>query len=177
MRGKGAYDNYPIGTVVAANALSLTIYACGATLIARLGTGWLAAYLVWAVWMEYRVLRGSCVNCVYYGKRCAFGKGVVCKWLLGQGNPRMFSRRKITWKNLLPDMATALVPLIVGIAYLFIGFRWITLGAVVILVLASSVGNSMVRGRLACKHCRQRLLGCPAERLFRKGQSGSNAGE
>jgi hypothetical protein len=165
------YGRYPLGTVVAANAVSLAIYASGAALIARLGTGWLVAYLVWALWMEIRVLKGSCVNCAYYGKRCAFGKGVVCGEVFRRGSPDRFIRRKISWKDLLPDFAIALVPVIVGAIFLITGFDWMTLGLVVILLLAASVGNSLVRGRLACKYCRQRLLGCPAERLFNKGQA------
>ena len=122
--------------------MSLTIYASGAMLIARLGAGWLAVCLACALWLEYRVLKGSCVNCVYYGKRCAFGKGVICSWLLKKGSLRRFSGRKISWKDLLPDLAIAFVPLIVGITYLVIDFRWTTLGLVVILGLACSVGNS-----------------------------------
>lgn len=169
------YGRYPLGTVVAANAVSLAIYASGAALISMLGTGWLVAYLVWALWMEYRVLKGSCVNCAYYGKRCAFGKGVVCGGVFRRGSPDRFIRRKISWKDLLPDFATALVPLVVGAVFLVIDFRWANLGFVAILVLATTVGNSTVRGRLACKYCRQRALGCPAERLFNKGQPRTSA--
>jgi hypothetical protein len=132
----------------------------------------MAAYLAWVLWMEYRVLKGSCINCAYYGKRCAFGKGVVCGWLFKKGNPRRFSRRKMTWKDLLPDMAVAFVPVIAGAVSMAMDFHWKTLGLVAIILLASSMGNSLVRGRLACKYCKQRLLGCPAECLFRKGQSG-----
>jgi len=36
--------------------------------------------------------------------------------------------------------------------------------------LLFSVGNSYVRGSLACKFCRQRQLGCPAEKMFRQGK-------
>lgn len=168
MRKKGTYGRYPLGTVVAANAVSLAIYASGAALMARPGTGWLLAYLALALWMEFRVLKGGCVNCAYYGERCAFGKGVVCRWFFKSGNPRKFSNRKISWKNLLPDIAIAVIPLVMGLVYLIIDFHWTNLGFIAILVLASSMGNSLVRGRLACKFCRQRMLGCPAERLFRK---------
>ena len=165
------YDRYPLGTVAAANAVSLAIYVSGAALISRLGTGWLVAYLCWALRMEYRVLRGSCINCAYYGKRCAFGKGLVCGGLFRRGNPAWFGRRKISWKDLLPDFATALVPAVVGAVFLVTDFDWTTLGLVAILLLATSAGNSFVRGRLACRYCRQRVLGCPAERLFSKGRS------
>lgn len=163
------YGRYPVGTVVAANAVSLAIYASGAAIIAKPGYGWLLLYLAVVLWLEYRLLKTHCVDCFYFGKRCAFGKGVASGWLFRRGNPRRFNSAKITWKDLLPDMAVALVPLVVGLALLVIDFNWTTLGLMGILVLAATAGNSYVRGRLACRHCKQRLLGCPAECLFRKG--------
>ena len=40
--------------------------------------------------------------------------------------------------------------------------------AVVLIILLTTLGNAIVRGSLACKHCMQRELGCPAEKLFSK---------
>jgi hypothetical protein len=41
---------------------------------------------------------------------------------------------------------------------------------VIMLVLLSTIGNSFVRGSLACRYCKQRDLGCPAEQLFNKNK-------
>ena len=38
------------------------------------------------------------------------------------------------------------------------------------LLLLGFLGNALVRGHLACRYCRQREIGCPAERLFDKRQ-------
>jgi hypothetical protein len=34
--------------------------------------------------------------------------------------------------------------------------------------LLTFIGNGLVRGSLACKYCKQREIGCPAEQLFNK---------
>ena len=161
------YSRYPLGTVIVSNVVSWAVYVSGAAIISKLGYGWMAAYLAVVVGLEFRLLKSQCVDCFYFGKRCAFGKGLVSGWLFRRGNPRRFNAIKMIWKDLLPDLAVALVPLIVGLVFLVIDFRWMTLGLMGILVLASSAGNSFVRGKLACKYCKQRLLGCPAECLFR----------
>lgn len=47
-------------------------------------------------------------------------------------------------------------------------FSWLILILMVVILLLTTVGNSMVRGALACRYCRQRGIGCPALRLFEK---------
>jgi hypothetical protein len=54
---------------------------------------------------------------------------------------------------------------------MIINFHWILPVMLVSLILLTSVGNSFIRGYRACKYCRQRELGCPAEKLFNKGES------
>jgi hypothetical protein len=62
----------------------------------------------------------------------------------------------------------SLIPILVGIVLLIIHFNLLILLAVLLLVLLSSIGNSFVRGSLACKYCKQKELGCPADKLFNK---------
>jgi hypothetical protein len=65
-------------------------------------------------------------------------------------------------------------PLVGGIIILIMDFTWLILVLMVILVVLSLGGNALIRGSLACKYCKQRELGCPAEQLFNKsvGTSG-----
>jgi hypothetical protein len=164
------YYSYSRGTVVVANLVNLAIYASGAAIISELGYAWMAVYLAAVLFQEYRLIKTHCVDCFYFGKRCAFGKGLVSGLLFRRGNPQRFNAKKMSWKDLLPDLALSLFPLIVGLVFLVIEFHWSTLGLVGILVLAATSGNSYVRGQLACKYCKQRKLGCQAECLFRKGK-------
>lgn len=69
---------------------------------------------------------------------------------------------------MVPDFLVVIFPLIGGIIYLVKDFDWLILALLVILAILSFGGNALMRGALACKYCKQRELGCPAEQLFRK---------
>jgi len=162
------YENFPARIVLLANLLTFSIYGIGACLMAGLGIWSLIAYLAYCCWLEVRLLRHSCVNCCYYGQTCAFGKGRLCALLFRQGHPQRFARKQISWSDLLPDFAVSLLPAIAAVIQLVTGFRWLTLALLAVLLALTFWGNAVVRGTFACPHCRQRQLGCPAEKLFNK---------
>jgi len=165
------HENYPLRTVILANIVSLAIYMAGAFILYQLGWVWLIPYGLCISWLEMRVIRRSCVNCYYYGKVCAFGKGKLSRLLFPKGEAERFKRDKITWKDVAPDFMVALVPAVIGVILLIIDFTWPILSAVVLLVLLASLGNGLVRGSLACKYCKQREIGCPAEQLFNRDRA------
>jgi hypothetical protein len=74
----------------------------------------------------------------------------------------------MSWKDMIPDLLVSLVPLIIGIVLMIIKFDFILLFASVILIVLTTSGNGFIRGNLTCKYCKQRELGCPAEKLFSK---------
>ncbi len=162
------YETYPARMVVTCNAVGLGIYAIGLFLLSQLGIVWGALYAGYCLWMEWRLLNGSCRSCYYYGKRCGFGKGRLCAWLFARREVTGTSPRRFTWWNLVPDFLVSLIPLGVGIAVLIRGFSWLVLIAIVVLVGLGSVGTGFVRSQIACHFCKQRELGCPAEQLFGK---------
>jgi hypothetical protein len=45
-------------------------------------------------------------------------------------------------------------------------FTWIVLSLIIALFLLGFFGNALVRGQLACRYCKQREIGCPAEQVF-----------
>ncbi|MEW6235402.1 MAG: hypothetical protein AB1656_08465 [Candidatus Omnitrophota bacterium] len=163
------FENYPLWMVLVSNSLSLAIYALGIILLYELGAIYAVLYLAYCVWMEFRLLRGSCAKCYYYGKTCCFGKGRLCSFFMKKNESQKFGEREITWKDLLPDLMVFVFPFIGGIVLLFLRYHWMILVWMAALFLLSFPGNGVVRGSLACKYCRQRELGCPAERLFNKG--------
>jgi hypothetical protein len=69
---------------------------------------------------------------------------------------------------MIPDLLVTLVPLIIGIILLIIKFDFILLFAAILLVVLTTSGNGFIRGSLTCKYCKQREIGCPAEKLFSK---------
>ncbi len=138
--------------------------------MARLGIVWGMLYAAYCIWMEWRLLSGSCRNCYYYGKRCGFGKGRICSWFFTKATEQTLNTKQISWRDLVPDFMVSLIPLGAGIALLIRSFSWPVLLLIVTLVFLGSVGTGLVRGQLACKYCKQRELGCPAEQLFSKTQ-------
>jgi hypothetical protein len=168
MEQQKCYENYPIWMVVIANIVSLSIYFLGGLLIFKLGVLWLALYIIFILYLEIKLLSGHCVNCYYYGKTCVFGKGGLSSLFFKKGEPTKFTQNKITWKSIIPDFLVSVIPILVGIFILIFDFDWLTLSLVAALFLLGFAGNALVRGQLACKYCRQRELGCPAQKLFAK---------
>jgi hypothetical protein len=166
MENMGDYERYPAWIVVVCNLVALAIYAIGATILSAL-TPWLSVpYLLYCLWLEIRVLQKSCVNCAYYGRACGFGKGKLCALLFRRGDPHRFAARQITWVDVLPDFLVSIVPIAGGIILLVRRFDWLILIWMIALLLLSFGGSAVVRGSLVCKHCQQRAIGCPAEKLF-----------
>ncbi len=163
-----SFEKFPWWMVATCNSVGLAIYAIGLYLMARLGVVWGVLYAVYSVWLEWRLLSRSCRYCYYFGKRCGFGKGRVCSWLFTKGSEETRCTKRISWRDVVPDFMVSVIPLGVGITILARSFSWPVLLLIVALVLFGSVGTAFVRGQLACKYCKQRELGCPAEQLFSK---------
>ncbi|MDD1684500.1 MAG: hypothetical protein LUQ19_01275 [Methanoregula sp.] len=168
MQEPEAYEQYPGVYIVVSNLLSVVIYFCGAAILIQLGIIWVAAYLIFVVWLELRLLGGHCTDCYYYGKACAFGKGWLSGKCFRKGSPEKFIQMTITWKDLVPDFLVMLIPVLAGIYLLIVEFRWLILLLMLVLLVLGSAGNAYVRGQLACRYCKQRVIGCPAQALFDK---------
>jgi hypothetical protein len=166
MPASQTYERFPLGIVLLSNALSMSIYAVGIYVFATPGIWWVLLYVLYCLWMESRLLTKGCVDCYYYGKRCGLGRGRVCSLLFKQGVPGEFAKRELSWWDVAPDFMVSLLPLVAGIIQLVRGWSWLLAALLVILLVLSSVGNAIVRGQFACKYCRQREMGCPAEKLF-----------
>jgi hypothetical protein len=161
-------ERFPVSIVFLSNLHSISIYAIGLYVLAQCGIWWGALYLLYCGWMEIRLLKHSCVNCYYYNKVCAFGKGKLCALLFKQGEPEKFTEKNIRWLDLVPDFLVSIFPLIGGIILLVMAFNWMILTLLIILLVLTTVGNAFIRGSFACKYCKQKELGCPAEKLFNK---------
>ena len=168
MSGCGYFDRYPFWIVVFSNIVSLGMYFIGSYIIYQLGAVWLAIYVFYIVILELRLMKRSCTGCYYYGRLCAFGRGKLSAAMFEKGDMRKFSQGKVNWKDLIPDFMVSIIPLVVGIASLVMEFNLLILVLVVLLLALTSFGNGFVRGSLACRHCRQRSIGCPAEKMFSK---------
>lgn len=165
------HERYPTTTVLLSNAQTISTWAIGAYLVwAALGLVFALLFVIYCVVIELNLLRRSCVSCYYYGKICFSGRGRCCSALFRKGKTDAFASREITWVDLLPDLLVSVIPITCGIGAVIVDFSWLVLALLLALVGLTTAGNALVRGRLACKYCQQRTLGCPAERLFQKRQ-------
>jgi len=163
-----AYENFPVWIPFLSCVLSISIYSLGAFIFYQLAISFTILYLLFCLWIEFRILQKSCTNCYYYGKICGLGRGKLSPLFFKKGNPENFTERKISWKDLIPDFLVLIFPLVGGIIALIMDFTWLILLLMVILIVLSLYGNAIIRGSLACKYCKQKELGCPAEQLFNK---------
>lgn len=168
-KSNNALESYPLKFVLLSNAVSIAIYLIGIYILAKANALLAAAFIVFIIVLEFRLLQKSCKYCYYYGKTCCFGKGKICA-LLFKKEKRKLSDIKISWKEILPDFLVFLIPLIVGIYLLIIRFSLFLLALLVLLALLSFLGNAFVRQNFACKYCKQRKIGCPAEKLFQQNK-------
>jgi hypothetical protein len=162
------HENFPFPMVLFALLVNVSIYALGVAILSGFGIIIALLFLIYCLGIELRVMKMSCVDCYYYGKWCAFGRGKVAPLLFKQGDPKRFMSKCISWKELLPDMLVVLIPLVGGVALLIRGFSWSMAMMLAALLALSFGGNYFVRSRIACTYCKQRELGCPAEQFFSK---------
>ena len=170
MEDNKCFENYPISYVLLANLFQALIYLIGASIIIYLGIIWLIFYLVYIIFLEFRLLKNSCVNCYYYGKICFSGKGKLTSLFFKKGDSNKFNSKQIKFIDILPDFLVSLVPIIIGIVLLIMDFEWLLLSLVIILFLLTFIGNALIRGSLACKFCKQENIGCPADEFFNKAK-------
>jgi amino acid transporter len=162
------YENYPVRIIILSNTVSILIYLLG--FMITLSLSWVAAilYSVFILFQEYKLVCKQCVNCYYWGKSCAFGKGRLSSVICKRGDISKFSEKIFKWEDLIPDLLVSLIPLITALVLLIIKFNLLLLLSMIFLIALTTIGNSYVRGKLACKYCKQREIGCPAEQLFNK---------
>jgi hypothetical protein len=96
-----AYENFPGRMVAFSLLVNYSIYTLGAVIISGLGAFAVALYLLFCLGNELHIMRMSCVDCYYYGKRCAFGRGKIASLLFKRGDPKRFIAKTISWKELL----------------------------------------------------------------------------
>jgi hypothetical protein len=164
------FEKYPFWMVFISNLVSILIYLIGAFIIYEVGLVWLALYLIFILFLEFKLIKGHCPDCYYYGKICVFGKGKISSMFFKKGNTNNFCKKQVSWKDILPDFLVALIPVIAGIIIIINNFDWLILLSIIALLILAFGGSGMIRTQLACKYCKQREIGCPAQKLFDKNK-------
>jgi len=164
------YDDFPLWMPFIAVIVSIIGYILGAYILSGFGFLIVILYLTYCIAIELLVLFRSCKDCYYYGKICGIGKGKIAPLFTKKGKPRRFLEKKISWYDLIPDFLIGIIPIIGGILLLFNDFSLILLGLIILLAIIFFGGAGYIRGSFACRYCKQRELGCPAQKIFTKGK-------
>lgn len=162
------HEHYPAWMVTVSALHAIAIPVLGAYVLAGFGLVVAALYLAFCLALEIHHLWEGCRDCYYYGKRCAFGRGLLCATLFRRGDPQRFPTKTLRWRDMALDFVISVVPLIGGVVLSITAFSWARLAALLALAFLFSVGNAYVRGQIACRFCIQKDLGCPAQKLFEK---------
>ena len=162
------FENYPVTTVLVSNVISLLICGCGFFILYRISIVFSLLYLLYILILEYQLLHDHCTKCFYWGKTCGFGQGRLSALFFRKGDSSQFCSMTLSWKDMIPDLMVSLIPAVTGIILLIVKFDLYLSAALAVLIAATTFGNSFVRGNLICNYCKQRDIGCPAEKLFNK---------
>ena len=128
-------------------------------------------YLMYCFGVEMLVVFRSCKHCYYYHRLCGLGKGTIASFVTKKGDPKKFTERDVTLSDLIPDFLVAIFPIVGGIILSVLDFSLLRIGLMILLVIFSFGGTAVIRGSFACKYCKQREIGCPAEQFFSKKKS------
>jgi hypothetical protein len=163
------YDKYPAWMVFIVIIFTLLVYFSGAYIMFTLS--WITGilYIIFLLVLEFHTYKEACTSCCYYGKCCAFGKGAIAPIFFKKGNPQKFCEKEIKTKDLVPQVLVVAVPFLIGIALLISrGFNlWILL-AMLYPVASWFFLNPIIYGKIACVHCKQGTICCPALKFFSK---------
>jgi hypothetical protein len=163
-----SYENFPIRLPFIAILLSIIGYILGAFVLSGFGLFVVVLYLIYCVFIELLVIFRSCKDCYYYGKICGLGKGKIAPLFTKKGHSSKFIDKKISWYDLIPDFLVGIIPIVGGIILLIYDFSFILLGLIILLAIIFFGGAGYIRGSYACRYCKQKELGCPAQEIFNK---------
>ena len=168
MSEKKPYEKFPIWMPLIAIIISIFGYIIGAIILSRFGIVIVIAYLIYCLFIEILIIFRSCKDCYYYGKICGLGKGRIAPLFTKKGKNSNFANKKISWYNLIPDFLVGIIPIFGGIIFLIYEFSFFILGLIILLIMIFFGGTSIIRGSFACKYCKQKDIGCPAQEIFTK---------
>jgi len=159
------YEDYPASGMLLCNLMGVVIALLGAFILFPYGIHVSIIYLIYVFYLQFQIARRACPDCYYYGKTCYCGLGACSARLFKRGDPKRFAAKRFTWMDMVPSFMVSLVPIVCGIILLALKFDWTLLAAIVAMGILGFPAQGIVHG-WGCRHCKQRELGCPAEKLF-----------
>lgn len=168
MKKTSRYEDFPLWIPLIAVLVSVISYGIGAMILSGFGIIFALLYIIYCIFVELYVIFRSCKDCWYYGRICGLGKGKIAPLFVKKGDTKKFADRDISTVHLIPDFMLVIFPLIGGVILLVLDFSFVLLGLLIILAIIFFSGTALIRGTFACKYCKQKDIGCPADEIFNK---------
>lgn len=162
------YEKYPFKNVLIYNFVTLSLYAVGIYLTYLVWKWAALIFFIYLIFIELSVYKSGCSCCYYYGKRCVAGRGKIAPLIVKRKDPKKFCERTLSFKDFIPTLLVALIPVAAGIYLLIKDFNFLILGLTLWPLLVNFIGNPIVYGKIACPHCKQGAKCCPACEYFNK---------
>jgi hypothetical protein len=141
-----------IATALGTWAVILTTDVLGAIILFRLAKLLPVVYFAFLFWMEYKILKYSCVQCYYCGKTCGMGKDRLAHWLFGKGRLSEAERRMTTWRDWVMEVMAFVIPMAAGIVQLVRHFTWPMEILVLSFATLFAASNLFLYGGIVCRH-------------------------
>ena len=163
-----SYENFPLWIPFSAILVSIIGYILGSIILSGFGVVAVVLYLSYCIGIELLVIFRSCKDCYYYGKVWGLGKSIIAPFFVKKGDSKNFTSKKISWYDLLPDFLVPIIPIIGGAILSVYAFSYLRVGLMILLAILFFGGTGFIRGTFACKYCKQKEIGCPAQEIFSK---------
>jgi len=170
MLRNNSYEKFPLCIPFFSILISIIGYCMGALILSGFGIIFSILYVIYCIISELIVILRSCKNCWYYGRICGLGKGKIAPLFVKKGDTKNFADRDISIIHMIPDFLVVILPLIGGVILLILDFSILVLFLMIILSILFFGGTAFIRGTYACKYCKQKDIGCPADAIFNKKQ-------
>lgn len=162
------YENYPLLSVLIYNLVMLSVYAAGLYLMFAVHKWAGILFVLYLLFIELSVYKEGCRYCYYYGKTCVAGRGKIVPLFFKKGEPKKFCERTLSFKDFVPSLLVVFIPIAAGVYLMIKDFSWLILGLVLWPLIVNFVGNPIIYGNIACPHCKQGAICCPACEYFMK---------
>lgn len=162
------YENYPLKNVLIYNLVTYSVYAVGLFLMFSLHKIAGGLFFIYILFIEFSVYKGGCRHCYYYGKTCVAGRGKIVPLFFKKGNPKKFCEKTLSFKDFIPSLLVAFIPVFAGIYLMIKDFNLLILILTLWPLIVNFAGNPIVYGKIACPHCKQGAKCCPACEYFKK---------
>jgi len=91
---KEGYESFPLYIVFLANVVTVLIYGLGFYILIGISIWIGILYLLYCIWIEFMILKRSCVSCYYYDKFCGLGKGKLAPLFFKKGDPKKICSKR-----------------------------------------------------------------------------------